>query len=103
MAEHVADLWEGGVLAQLASCAESAESAEKEKEHLEGARPSDGAWKILSLRKVGDPPFPRIFSFNIFLGNPTAYKEQCQASASQIGTCPHYPTSQGVKASSSSC
>jgi hypothetical protein len=31
MAEHVADLWEGGVLAQLASCAESAESAEKEK------------------------------------------------------------------------
>jgi hypothetical protein len=31
MAEHVMDLWEGGVLAQLASCAKSAESAEKEK------------------------------------------------------------------------
>jgi hypothetical protein len=31
MAEHVMDSWEGGVLAQLASCAESAESAEKRK------------------------------------------------------------------------
>ena len=59
MAEHVMDLWEGGVLAQLSwLLAPSQRKARKKKKHLEGARPSDVAWKEVGLLPAGSvlPP-----------------------------------------------